>query len=123
MFRPVLALAAAALLSPACTVVSYLEPARPFYETRHGEARDTEPGLRVVTFNVKEGQKVAEAVAALARHPDLRDADIVVLQEMNAEGVAAVAEVLRMNSAYFPASRQPNGGTDWGNAVLSPWPI
>lgn len=76
----------------------------------------------MVTFNVREGQRVAEAVAALARHPDLRDADIVVLQEMNAEGVAAIAKALRINSAYYPATREPNEGPDWGNA-LSPWPI
>jgi endonuclease/exonuclease/phosphatase family metal-dependent hydrolase len=123
MIRRVLGLAGAALLSVGCTVMNYLEPARPFYETRHGEARDTEPGLRVVTFNVREGRRIAEAVAALARHTDLRDADIVVLQEMNAEGVAAVAKALRMNSAYYPATRERGGGRDWGNAVLSPWPI
>jgi endonuclease/exonuclease/phosphatase family metal-dependent hydrolase len=123
MIRRVLGLAGAALMGLACAVTNYLEPAQPFYQTSHGEARDAEPGLRVVTFNVKEGQKITEAVAALARHPDLRNADIVVLQEMNAEGVAAVARVLRMNSAYYPASREPSGGRDWGNAVLSPWPI
>jgi endonuclease/exonuclease/phosphatase family metal-dependent hydrolase len=123
MIRRMTGLAGATLLSLGCTVMSYLEPRQPFYETRHGEARDTEPGLRVVTFNVKEGQRVGAAVAALARHPDLRDADIVLLQEMNAEGVAAAAKALRMNSAYYPATREPNGGPDWGNAVLSPWPI
>ena len=116
------ALAAAMLLLAGCRVSNYLEPAQPFYATHDGVARDKEPGLRVVTFNVKEGQKIAEAIAALGRHPDLRDADVVVLQEMNAEGVAAVARALRMNSAYFPATREPGAGRDWGNAVLSPWP-
>jgi endonuclease/exonuclease/phosphatase family metal-dependent hydrolase len=66
---------------------------------------------------------VSRAVAALAGHPDLRDADVVVLQEMSAPGVAKIAEALRMNSVYFPASRQPRGGPDWGNAILSPWPL
>ena len=107
----------------ACRVTNYLDPERPSYSTHDGVARDTEPGLRVVTFNIKEGQKLTEAIAALSRHPDLRDADIVVLQEMNAEGVAAVARGLRMNSAYFPATREPGSGRDWGNAVLSAWPI
>jgi endonuclease/exonuclease/phosphatase family metal-dependent hydrolase len=116
------AAAAAALIVPACTVRSYLDPARPFYQTRHGVPRDSEPGLRVVTFNIKEGRRVGEASAALASHPELRDADVVVLQEMNAGAVEAVAKALRMNSVYYPATRQP-GGADWGNAVLSPWPI
>jgi endonuclease/exonuclease/phosphatase family metal-dependent hydrolase len=123
MRRASVGMAAAALALAACRVTNYLEPAQPFYETRSGVTRDAEPGLRVVTFNVKEGRKIPEAIAALGRHPDLRDADVVVLQEMNADGVAAVARALRMNSAYFPATREPGGGRDWGNAVLSPWPI
>jgi endonuclease/exonuclease/phosphatase family metal-dependent hydrolase len=122
MARRVLAVAAVVLLAAACSVKSYLDPARPFYSTRHGVPRDTEPGVRVVTFNIKEGRRFAEAAAALARHRDLRDADIVVVQEMNAQAVDALAAALRMNSAYFPATREP-GGPDWGNAVLSPWPI
>jgi endonuclease/exonuclease/phosphatase family metal-dependent hydrolase len=104
-------------------VTNYLDPALPLYETRHGDARDAEPDLRVVTFNVEEGRKVREAVAALARHPDLEGADIVVLQEMGPDGVAAVAEALRMDSIYYPASRQRKDGSDWGNAILSPWPL
>jgi endonuclease/exonuclease/phosphatase family metal-dependent hydrolase len=111
------------LLAGSCTVTNYLDPAQPYYATRHGVAREAEPGLRVVTFNVERGRRVAEAVAALQHHADLREADVVVLQEMSGEGVAAVARALRMNSAYHPASREPRGGPDWGNAVLSPWPI
>lgn len=104
-------MAAAMLFLAGCRVTNYAEPAQPFYATHDGVARDKEPGLRVVTFNVKEGEKIAETIAALGQHPDLRDADIVVLQEMNAEGVAAVARALRMNSAYFPrpASRAVDG--------------
>lgn len=116
------AAAAAALVAASCSVTSYLDPARPFYQTRYGVPRDAEPGLRVVTFNIKEGRHVAEATSALAGHRDLRQADIVVLQEMNAQAVEAIARALRMNSAYFPATHEP-GGPDWGNAVLSPWPI
>jgi endonuclease/exonuclease/phosphatase family metal-dependent hydrolase len=116
------ALAAVALAVPACTVRSYLDPTRPFYRTTHGVPRDPEPGLRVVTFNIKEGRRVGEAASALSGHPDLRTADIVVLQEMNADAVEAMSRALRMNSVYYPATREP-GGSEWGNAVLSPWPI
>jgi endonuclease/exonuclease/phosphatase family metal-dependent hydrolase len=77
----------------------------------------------VVTFNVEKGLKVREAVNALSQHRQLEAADIVLLQEMNADGVAVAAEALRMNSIYYPASREPKGGTDWGNAILTPWPI
>jgi endonuclease/exonuclease/phosphatase family metal-dependent hydrolase len=115
--------AAGVLLAAACAPVrNYLDPAGPRYETHHGDRRDGDPALRVVTFNVEKGRRVPQAVAALRAQPDLRDADVLVLQEMSAEGVAAMAEALRMNSVYFPASREP-GGPDWGNAILSPWPI
>lgn len=107
-----------------CAPVSnYLDPSGPHYETSHGAPRNPEPAFRIVTFNVEKGERVKEAGAALARHPELRDADVVVLQEMTAPGVAAVADALRMNSVYYPASRQPHGGADWGNAILSPWPL
>ena len=123
MFGRILALTGALLVAAGCAVSNYRDPRQPFYETRHGDARDHEPGLRVVTFNVKEGRRIAQATAALSAHPDLKNADVVVLQEMDADGVAAIAAALRMNSAYYPASRQPHGGADWGNAVLSPWPL
>ena len=116
-----LALAAAAVAS-GC-VSNYLDPAGPFYATTHGDGRDIEPGVRVVTFNVERGRRVDQAVAALQAHPALRGADVIALQEMSAAGVDAVARALRMNSVYFPASREPGGGPDWGNAILSPWPF
>jgi endonuclease/exonuclease/phosphatase family metal-dependent hydrolase len=116
-----LALAAAAL-GGGC-VSNYLDPAGPFYATTHGDGRDREPGLRVVTFNVERGRRVERAIAALQAHPELRGADVIALQEMSADGVEALARALRMNSVYFPASREPGGGADWGNAILSPWPL
>jgi endonuclease/exonuclease/phosphatase family metal-dependent hydrolase len=107
-----------------CAVVTnYLDPNLPRYETGLGDSRDAEPGLRVVTFNVEKGLKVQQAIVALEGHRDLRGADVLVLQEMDAAGIAAVAEALRMNSIYYPASREPGSGRDWGNAILSPWPI
>jgi len=41
---------------------------------------------------------------------------------MHAPGVEAIARALGMNYVYYPASR-PSSGQDFGNAVLSPWPI
>lgn len=113
---------AAAAVSSGC-VSNYLDPAGPFYATTHGDGRDMEPGIRVVTFNVERGRRVDQAIAALQANPALRAADVVALQEMSADGVEAVARALRMNSVYFPASREPGGGADWGNAILSPWPL
>src|SRR5688572_28886333 len=98
-----LALALAAAVVASGCVSNYLDPAGPFYATAHGDGRDLEPGLRVVTFNVERGRRVDQAVAALQSHPALRGADVIALQEMSAAGVDAVARALRMNLLYFPA--------------------
>src|SRR5262245_47313215 len=123
-FCPLAAVVCLLLSVQGCASVSnYLEPGLPRYETSGGVARDERPETRVVTFNVEKGRKVKEALAALQGHAELRGADVVVLQEMGASGVATVADALAMNSVYYPASREPGDGTDWGNAILSPWPI
>jgi len=119
--RPLLAVIA---FTAACASVhNYLDREGP----RYAGAPDVAPTpaddgvLRVVSFNVEYGRRIPEAIAALGKDP-LRGADIVVLQEMHAPGVEAIARALAMNYVYYPASR-PSSGQDFGNAVLSPWPI
>jgi endonuclease/exonuclease/phosphatase family metal-dependent hydrolase len=82
----------------------------------------TDGNLRVVTFNVAYARKITEAVAALRAEP-LGGADVIVLQEMDAPGTASIAQALGLNYVYYPASRHPKTGRDFGNAILSPWPI
>lgn len=103
------------------TASNYLDPERPRYHTSLGEVRDTDPALRVVTFNIENGRRVPQAIAALRDHPALRAADVLVLQEMDAPGVESVARALALNAVYYPATHLK--GRDLGNAVLSPWPI
>ena len=79
--------------------------------------------IRLVTFNIAHGQRIAEASQILAREPALRGADVIALQEMNGRGVEALAQALRMNAVYYPASLGPGDEGEMGNAVLSPWPI
>jgi endonuclease/exonuclease/phosphatase family metal-dependent hydrolase len=78
--------------------------------------------LRVVTFNVAYAKQIPEAIAALRAAP-LRGADVIALQEMDGTGSAAIAEALGLGYVYYPASRTPKTGRDFGNAILSPWPI
>lgn len=105
-------------------VYNYLDPAGPLFQTSGGSPREeAQATLRVVTFNIEKGLRLDLAIAALTTHPDLARADVLALQEMDASGTARVAQALAMNSVYYPASREPTDGTDWGNAILSPWPI
>ena len=104
-----LGLAVGLLSSLACaTARNYLDPTGPAYETRFGEVHDVEPALRIVTFNIEHGQRVPQAIAGLSRHPELRAADVILLQEMTADGVEAIARALSLNAVYCPAS-QRNG--------------
>lgn len=53
----------------------------------------------------------------------LSAADLVLLQEMTPEGAAAVAHTLGMGHAYRSASTHRFHGREFGNAILSRWPI
>ncbi len=117
-------LGAVAFSAGCATAQNYLDPEGPRYVGQAGLPERPLPGpiLHVVTFNVAYGRRVPEAIAALRTAP-LRDADVLTLQEMDAPGVAAIADALGMSYVYYPSSKPPQTGRDFGNAVLSPWPI
>jgi len=82
-----------------------------------------EPHLvKVVSYNVKFGEKIERAVEELTTNPDLKDADIIMLQEMHPEGTDRIAKALGYRYIYYPASVRSNGD-DFGNAVLTRWDI
>jgi len=77
----------------------------------------------VVSFNVEFGLRIPEAIRALQAEPALRAPDLLLLQEMDAPGVEAVARALGLNYVYYPSSVHPTYKRDIGTAVLSPWPV
>lgn len=79
--------------------------------------------LRVVTFNIQYGRLVEQAVAELLANPALRAPDVLLLQEMDGPGVQRIAQALGLHAAYIPASIHNRTGVDFGNAVLSRWPL
>jgi endonuclease/exonuclease/phosphatase family metal-dependent hydrolase len=108
---------------PACApALNYVEPDRPRYEGRFS-VPDTDPAFRVVTFNVKFSRQVDRAARLLQEHEDLRGADLIALQEMDAEGTERIARALSMDYVYYPAIRHPGTDRDFGNAILSRWPL
>jgi endonuclease/exonuclease/phosphatase (EEP) superfamily protein YafD len=76
----------------------------------------------VVTYNINHGLEVAGAIEAFKSSRRLRRADLVLLQEMDEVGTGAIAEALRHNYVYFPAS-VARYGRNFGNAILSRWPL
>jgi endonuclease/exonuclease/phosphatase family metal-dependent hydrolase len=83
---------------------------------------DTIP-LRVVSFNIEHARETDAAAALLDEHADLRDADILLLQEMDAPGVRHIADELGLAYVYYPAFLHGGEGNDFGNAILARWPI
>jgi endonuclease/exonuclease/phosphatase family metal-dependent hydrolase len=104
---------------------NYPEAASP----RYAGSASAQPALsrgdtiHVVSFNVEFSQEVVRAIRVLRTTSVLRDADIVLLQEMTAPASKAIADSLRMSYVYYPAIYNRLARRDVGNAVLSRWPI
>jgi endonuclease/exonuclease/phosphatase family metal-dependent hydrolase len=79
--------------------------------------------LTVVSYNIQYGEDLPVAAADLRAIPRVRDADIYLLQEMDAAGTDSLARLLGCDYVYFRASVSPHDDRDFGNAVLSRWPI
>ena len=114
---------ASALAGCAHSEQNYLEPGVPIYSESHGLAPAPRDSIRVVTFNIEFALHVPQAIEGLRAQPALRDFDVLLLQEMDAQGVDAVARALSANCVYYPSSRSPKTHRDIGTAILSPWPI
>lgn len=113
------------LALPGCVkATNYLDPSGPRFGAVVAPATPVAPTeLRVVTYNLQWGKDVPGAIRLLQTEPALRDADIILLQEMEEGGVAAVATALGMSWVYYPSAIHPQAGQNFGNAILSRWTL
>lgn len=113
------------LVTLSCTVKkNYSNPEKPKFSGNFAtETPDFNGSIKVVTFNIKLSEKIEEAIEDLSQTPELKDADILLLQEMAEDGVAAIAQRLGYNFVYYPASLHYKHEKNYGNAILSKWPI
>jgi len=79
--------------------------------------------LKVVSYNIEYALKIPHAIEILKKNNNLDQADIILLQEMDAEGVKKISQTLGYNYVYYPAVIHPINKKDFGNAILSKWPI
>jgi endonuclease/exonuclease/phosphatase family metal-dependent hydrolase len=135
------ALVALAILTACARTVNYTDPLGPRYAgvsevepepewigphavaAAASAAVATPDSLRVVTFNVHYSGQMDLVDSLLHTSPMLRTADVVMLQEMNEDAAARTAETLGMNYVYYPALLHPVPKKNFGNAILSRWPI
>lgn len=79
--------------------------------------------MKVVSWNIEHGIKVDQAITELTSITELADADIILLQEMSPESVAAIADGLGLDYRFGAVADSCETGRPFGNAVLSPWPM
>ena len=79
--------------------------------------------MRVVSWNIQYGIETGRAAEELLAHDATRAVDVLLLQEMDEEGTAAIADALSANYAYTSPAPHDHTGRDFGNAVVTPWPI
>ncbi len=121
--RPAFLLACALLTGCAATRLNYTDPLGPRYAggvatgSRHGDT------LKVVAFNIENAVHVDRAIRLIRETDSLRDADVLLLQEMDEPGARTIAESLGLAWVYYPATVSPSTHRDFGDAVLTRFPI
>ncbi len=102
----------------------YTDPSGPFYEGHYAEEQPYSDGtLKVVNWNISFSNRIDEAIEVLTGVEELRDADLLLLQEMEADSVDEIAQALNYDYIYYPASVHRRHEKDFGEAILSKWPI
>jgi endonuclease/exonuclease/phosphatase (EEP) superfamily protein YafD len=79
--------------------------------------------LTVTTFNIQFGLAASRAARELALAARFRSPDLILLQEMDPEGTAAIARDLGFHHVYAPAVVHSHHGRQFGQAILSPWTL
>lgn len=104
--------------------VTYTSADAPLHQGNHALPTAAVPdSFTLVSYNIQYAESIDIALDELKSSPRLRQADIILLQEMDPPGTAAIARALAMNYVYYPASVNPHHARLFGNAVLSRWPI
>ncbi len=128
MLRPTIISAVGVRIVPlifllGCVVSNYEDPAGPrfagAFSTTTTQSSDS---LKMVIFNIEFSLKHEEAAADLLADPNTMDADVVLLQEMDPIGTEFIANALSLDYVFYPSSVS-DIGLDFGNSVLSRWPI
>lgn len=112
-----------ALATGCATVANYEDPGAPVYSGGSALPRPAAATLRVVTFNLKWGEHPERAAELFSRPGPLRDADLVVLQEVDVAATERLAQALGFAWVYVPSAVHPVPRQDFGVALLSPWPL
>jgi endonuclease/exonuclease/phosphatase family metal-dependent hydrolase len=105
-------------------VENYTDEAGPIYTGTYAVMPETRNGsLKVVSWNLNFAARVDRAIEELRSVEVLRDADVILLQEMDDDGAENIAQSLGYNYVYYPAAIHRRHNRKFGNAILSKWPL
>jgi endonuclease/exonuclease/phosphatase family metal-dependent hydrolase len=100
---------------------NFIDPQGPRLAACCAESPDR-AAFRVVTFNIQYAREIEGAIRLFRATPGMQDADFVLLQEMDEDGVRRIAAALSLgNYVYYPTTVMR--GRNFGNAILSRWPL
>jgi endonuclease/exonuclease/phosphatase family metal-dependent hydrolase len=112
------------LLISSRSVTNYTNRDGPKFEGSYAQEQPPFDGqLKAVTWNIAFAEEIEQALAELSVVQELQQADVIMLQEMDEVGTERIAQTLGYNYVYYPASVHSRHGKNFGNAVLSRWPI
>lgn len=108
----------------AYTAENYTEQDYPFFSGKYApESLQPVDSLTVVTYNIWFGEDISQALSELREIGSQSPLDIILLQEMDEDGTEKLARELALNYVYFPAAIEPTYHHNFGNAILSRWPL
>lgn len=120
---PVFLIALALVVMTSCSMSqNYNNPSGPVYEGDFSDGPPTQDGeFKVITWNLRLGDQVDEAIETLSSVDELREADVILMQEMDEAGVERIAEGLSYNYVFYPTIFRTRNEKLQGNAILSKW--
>lgn len=77
----------------------------------------------MASYNIWFGEDIELALSEMREIQSQKELDILLLQEMDEAGTERIARELHLNYVYFPAAIEPTYGKNFGNAIVSRWPI
>ncbi len=107
-------------------MVNFSDPDGPRYARLDIAPEHLEPDkkiIKVVSYNIDLCKKIDSVRKFLQENPKLAKADIICLQEMNLAGLEYLSRKLKYNYIYYPSAVHPGNHKDFGQAILSKWPM
>lgn len=102
------------------TVQVYKEPGEPiFLSNQLSQTLGDADSLNVVTFNIKEAEKIDLAISELQQLEKTHTIDVYLLQEVDEKGVEMLASQLKLNYLYIPIVYNKIVKKNIGNAILT----